>query len=309
MGIDVCLYRARIGRFVACRKPQSGHKERFSAGSALISAICPRSSVLVLSSCLALLLLCAGDVERNPGPKIDDVLVLMKEFHEQTTSSLNEIKQDITNLKEQMNSIGLSIGGVPLIKDKFDAVNESVKEVKMTIAKTTEDLAHVVDDMNNRMRRNNLIVKGIPEKPKEDYAESEKIVKEFLSHHLKIKVGNIERAHRLGKKRPNFERPIIVKFQDFKSKTEALSNAFKLKDLETPKVWLEEDFSPKIQLARRKLREFAINTRDEGERYKIRVGTLELKGCIYRYDSHTDSIIQVSVSNPQALAESPETAK
>lgn len=261
---------------------------------------------MVLSSCLALLLLCAGDVELNPGPKIEDVLVLMKEFHEQTSSSLNEIKQDIANIKAEINAMGLNIGGVPLIKDKFDAVNESVKEVKMSIVKTTENLADAVDDMNNRMRRNNLIVKGLPEKAKEDYAESEKIVKEFLSHHLRIKVGVIERAHRLGKKRPNFERPIIVKFQDFKSKTEALSNAYKLKDLETPKVWLEEDFSPKIQLARRKLREFAINNREADERYKIRVGTLEFKGCVYRYDSHTDSIFQVPVNHPQTVINNPQ---
>lgn len=96
------------------------------------------------------------------------------------------------------------------------------------------------------MRRNNLIIKGLPEKDQEGYAESERIVKEFFRNHLDIEAGDIERAHRVGQRREGVKRPIIVKFLNFKSKTDALRNASKLKDLETPKVWLEEDLPPTV---------------------------------------------------------------
>ncbi|KAH8026067.1 hypothetical protein HPB51_015416 [Rhipicephalus microplus] len=141
------------------------------------------------------------------------------------------------------------------------------------------------------MRRNNLIIKGIPENGQEGYAESEAIVKDFCSTHLKLNVGDIERAHRIGQRRPGFHRPIIIKFLNFKTKTEVLRNAPKLKNLDFPKVWIEEDFSPKVQLARRKLREYARSNREGTEPFSIRYNSLHLKGSIYRYDPVKDNIV------------------
>ncbi|KAH8027031.1 hypothetical protein HPB51_001617 [Rhipicephalus microplus] len=147
------------------------------------------------------------------------------------------------------------------------------------------------------MRRNNLIIKGIPENGQEGYAESETIVKDFCSTHLKINVGDIERAHRIGQRRPGFHRPIIIKFLNFKTKTEVLRNAPKLKNLDFPKVWIEEDFSPKVQLARRKLREYARSNREGTEPFSIRYNSLHLKGSIYRYDPVKDNIVEVPTRN------------
>lgn len=294
MGIDVCTYRVRIGRFFACRSLQCLSQSRFAAGMNLISVLGPRPSTLLLSACLALLLLCAGDVESNPGPKIEDVLTLLKNCHEETTTNLNAIKQQISTIEVRLTDIEKTVNNVSEFQKTFDVVADSVQEVKANVCKTNEGLADVVDDMNNRMRRNNLIIKGLPEEENEGYAESERVVKDFFSTHLEIEAGDIERAHRLGKTRPDFHRPIIVKFLNFKSKLEALSNASKLKDLEEPKVWLEEDFSPKVQLARKKLRDFAKSNRKSTEKYTVRFNKLHMHNSTFCYDAANDCVVKVA---------------
>lgn len=294
MGVDVSTYRARIGSFVSCCKNTSYPRARFNGASNLFRFASPRPCVLLVSTCLSLLLLCAGDVEVNPGPKIDDVLALMKDFHEETTATLTEIKQNIAGINAKIHEIETGLQKMSQIESTCEDVGDSVREVKSSISKVNEDLVDVVDDINNRMRRNNLIVKGLPETDKEDYEETEKIVKEFFSAHLELQVGDIERAHRVGKRRPHFDRPIIIKFLNFKSKTEVLRNAPKLKNLDFPKVWIDEDFSPKVQMARKRLRDFAKLKRKGSERYSVRFNCLYIWGRVFRYNFVTDSVVEVT---------------
>lgn len=216
MGVDVCTYRARIGTFFPSRAHGCRRVDCFFKAFGLTWVLCPKPSSLLLSMCLALLLLSAGDVEANPGPKIDDVLALVKECHEETKTALAEIKQHITSIDTRVRAIERSMKNVSDCKVNIDAAADSVKEVKVHINKANEELIDLVDDMNNRMRRNNLIIKGLDEVEHEDYVESERIVREFFSKHLRHDVGDIERAHRVGRSRPNFHRPLIVKFLNFK---------------------------------------------------------------------------------------------
>ncbi|KAH8031998.1 hypothetical protein HPB51_022520 [Rhipicephalus microplus] len=209
-----------------------------------------------------------GGCEANPCPRNEDVVILIKECHDETTKSLNDIKQHLTALKTRVTAIEKTLNSVAKFKDNFDAVAESVNEVKSNISKTSGQVVEVVDDMNNRMRRNNHIIKGLPEGDHEGYTETEQIVRDLFTDHLKITAGDIERAHRFGQRRPGFHRPIIVKFLNFKSKIDALRNSYKLKNLETPTVWLEEDFSPSVQFARKKLRDFAKSNRTENARFQ-----------------------------------------
>ncbi|KAH9380228.1 hypothetical protein HPB48_016086 [Haemaphysalis longicornis] len=176
---------------------------------------------------------------------LKDFIATAEQYNNTTISTLNELRKDITDIKGRVCAIENSLKSVPQMKDAVNTVSGSVEEVKMSLTRSSEELVDVVDDLNNRMRRNNLLVKGITEQEKEDYAVTEQIVRDFFSSKLNLQLGNIERAHRVGHPRPNFHRPIIVKFLDFKSKMEALDKGPNLKDI-SPKVWLEEDFSPKV---------------------------------------------------------------
>lgn len=299
MGVDTVTYRVRIGTFSNSGRNKTGVVERSHPEARLLSVLCPKPS-LVLSICLALLLLCAGDIEANPGPKVDDVYVLLKECIEAnkknfdaTASILKEIQRDVADIRSRVCAVEKNLPIVPDIGTGVKAVNDTLEEVKMTLWRTNGDLEGVVDDLNNRSRRNNLLIKGLAEVGNEDYEASEKLVRDFCSRQLKITLqpGDIERAHRIGRHRPNFARPLIVKFLNFKTKDSVLRNAHKLKNIE-PKIWLEEDFSPKTQFARKMLRDFAKQNKENDERYSIRFNKLKLKGRIYCYDAVSARVVQ-----------------
>ncbi|KAK8783588.1 hypothetical protein V5799_010047, partial [Amblyomma americanum] len=62
--------------------------------------------------CIAALLLGAGDVEANPGLKLDDVLTLLNKFQNEneeyfssTKTTLDEVKKGIEDLKERVSAI------------------------------------------------------------------------------------------------------------------------------------------------------------------------------------------------------------
>lgn len=80
-----------------------------------------------------------------------------------------------------------------------------------------------------------------------------------------------------------------------------MSNASKLKDIESPKVWQEEDFSPRIQLVRKKLREFAKANREENERFQVRFNSLHSRGSIFRYNAATDGVFPVFTGREQPV--------
>lgn len=172
----------------------------------------------------------------------------------------------------------------------MSSVRGSVNEVKSAVSKTNTELSGVVDDLN-RSRRNNLLVKGMPDSDGENYVSTERKVRDFKNTNLNLKVNDIERAHRIGAYQTNFMRPIIIKFLNYKMKDQILRNASKLRDV-LPKVWLEEDFSPKIQLERKKLRDFAKINRVNNERFTLRYNKLHIHGN-YTYDAVSQSVKQI----------------
>lgn len=77
----------------------------------------------------------------------------------------------------------------------------------------------MVDGLNSRLRENNLIVKGLPEQELETL-DNKKVKFKLLFTHLITCASEIERAHRLGLRKPGFNKPIIIKFLNYKTKSE-----------------------------------------------------------------------------------------
>ncbi len=87
-------------------------------------------------------------------------------------------------------------------------------------------------DLENRSRRNNIRVTGIPEKRSETWDDSEAMVKSVLKEKLGLaSEPRIERAHRVGysTKRDgsprNARRPIVCRLYDWKEKEHILKQA------------------------------------------------------------------------------------
>lgn len=266
--------------------------------------------------CIAHLIICAGDVETNPGPdKVEQILGLVKEltlsnekFQRETSSKLKDIQTNVTDIKRRLSGVEERLNAIDNLRHDVTAVNSVIKEsheqLKTIEAKQMEQANLVVDDLNNRMRRNNLIFKGIPEEPQEKWVDTERIINEFVSSNLGLKAGEIERAHRVGRPKVDHIRPIVVKFLNFKDKSTILRNASKLKDLQNPRVWIEEDFSARMQLIRKKLRDFARKERKPNEKYTVTYDKLLLGNKCYTFDSSKNQVTclprhdQAAVSAP-----------
>jgi len=99
------------------------------------------------------------------------------------------------------------------ISKAMEPLQEKIATMERKIAK----LEHDQDDLEQYGRRWNLLLHGIPETDQEN---CENKVRELCEQKLKVNVsaGAIQRAHRLGSKKTERSRPIIVRFTDYKMK-------------------------------------------------------------------------------------------
>lgn len=311
MGVDVMTYRARIGKFRPGCKKKHAEKLRFGGTFGIFGTF--PSGVMRLSVIVLLLLVAAGDVEQNPGPvnntekieklqkAVDSLLSNTNRYQEENSKKLDAINSGIASigcrvskLEERVDAIERSQEGLSAASLAHAIPEQNVVNVQRQVVA----LGDLVDDMNSRMRRNNLVFRGISEKENETWNDTEAIVAHFVRENLGINMGTVERAHRLGMKRADFNRPVMVKFLDFKNKQEVLRNAFKLKNLSS-EIRLCEDFSPRVRFARKKLWEFARQFREQDIKYKISFNKLLVNNSAYVYDDHSDSVKQLGDSQRQ----------
>lgn len=307
MGVDVMTYRTRIGIFRPGCKRKHTEKLRFGG----VFGIFP-SGVMKLSVIVLLLLITAGDVEQNPGPvnntekieklqkAVDSLLSNTNRYQEENSKKLDAINAGIASIGSRVSKLEERVDAIERSQEGLSATGSQAipKQNIVSVQRQVVALGDLVDDMNGRMRRNNLIFRGISEKENETWSDTEAIVADFVKENLGIGLGTVERTHRLGAKRANFNRPIMVKFLDFKNKQEVLRNAFKLKNL-SPEIRLCEDFSPKVRFARNKLWEFARQFREQDIKYKISFNKLLVNNSAYIYDDHSDSVKQLGDSQRQ----------
>nr|XP_054924218.1 uncharacterized protein LOC126526716 [Dermacentor andersoni] len=111
--------------------------------------------------------------------------------------------------------------------------------------KEMHELVIKVDDMENRSRRNNLVIYGVTEDSDEEARTLENKIKEgIFKDILALEVKSIERIHRIGNRYGQRPRPIILRLFDCREKNKILSCCNKLKG--TP-ISISEDFSKRIR--------------------------------------------------------------
>ncbi|XP_042142747.1 uncharacterized protein LOC120837858, partial [Ixodes scapularis] len=240
----------------------------------------PQCCLAIVSECTAvirqLLLLC-GDVEVNPGPVTTEAMMalLTKLDAGQTTVTVNALSDRMTRIEQEFSH--------------FNSIRNDLDElhgVTATLTNSLATLAERVDDSENRSRRSNLLFFGLPDSDRETWAQSEQKIINLCSQHLDINImpDGIERAHRLGRYRPNQNRPIIVKFALHKTKERIFSQGKKFKDTSFA---VSEDFSPSVQLARRNLLTFA---RNQAMPFSLRFKTLLIGQKRYYFDDASNTV-------------------
>lgn len=154
---------------------------------------------------------------------------------------LFEKDQENESLKREIHDLNKSL-------DYQKTENEKLVD---QIQKVNEAAEEKINDLEQYGRRNNLRITGIPEqRDVEETAEmTTRIVLEKLNDSIEtldLERFEIDIAHRLGQKRANSHRPIIIKFQS-KMKRDAVLRSRKV--FKGSKIFVNEDLTRKNQLA------------------------------------------------------------
>ena len=190
--------------------------------------------------------------------------------------------EEIDAIKEkqkQLEKVNADLG------KSLEFAHESIKILAVPVdtqAKTISELGKGVNNLRksasfekeraikleSHSRRNNLIFYGVPEEVNETSVKTESLLYSFLEDELKLKEDDIdgisiERAHRLGKRNANGQkpRPIIAKFSFHKNKELILSNA---RSLAGTVFGISQDFPREIVEIRRSLVRVLKDAKKEG---------------------------------------------
>ncbi|XP_064462448.1 uncharacterized protein LOC135373102 [Ornithodoros turicata] len=153
-----------------------------------------------------------------------------------------------------------------------------------------------LDDLEDRSRRNNLVLRGVPD-ARETWDETEAKVASALTTSLGCEFprNSIERAHRLGTFSSSKCRPVIVKFLSYKVKNMVLASRSKLKP---SNIQVSEDFSSATRHARNKLFEFGKSLPNT-PLFKLRYNKLFVNNTCYTYDPVADVVKELANPPPE----------
>lgn len=188
---------------------------------------------------------------------------------QETKQSLNRLETSVGEIKQQMEKLDKRLTTVE--HRVSNAEDRSIRHERALgyLLRREARLTAKQDDMENRLRRNNIRVYGIPEE-----AEGKEMVPfmvEFFRTTLTLKDDveiKLERAHRAIAPKPKTKastRSIIVRFLDFSVKQAVLQQAWKQRDItfQGQKVYFDQDYSPDVQRKRKKVREVIKRLREK----------------------------------------------
>ena len=123
----------------------------------------------------------------------------------------------------------------PQLKDSMNFNNELISDLRQKLEardKEVSDLKQLLQDKTDQLemytRRNSLRIFGITESEKEDTDELALSVAKKIS--VPLDLSDIDRSHRVGRKIPGKNRPIIVKFVSYRKRREMFQAKRKLKN-------------------------------------------------------------------------------
>ena len=256
----------------------------------------------------------------KPKPSIADLLVGLKknqegnnrieakltEIETKNTQNAKEIKdhieryeEDIKNLKSQNDSSEIRLDDVD---EKIDQLSLQFKELvseNMLLRKRVyqlEKVAKTCADRDEELKRQNILVQGIPESP---YKKTKSDVTELLKF-LGVEVSNatVTSIYRVGPKPKNQTRPrpVKIKFRSTLSKQDLFKNITKLKDNDKWKgIRINDDLSEVKLSKQRDMRALAALARAKGHTAQQKGDFLIINEQKFSYRDIDDLPIDISL--------------
>ncbi|XP_077539809.1 uncharacterized protein LOC144152415 [Haemaphysalis longicornis] len=196
---------------------------------------------------------------------------------------------------------------------RFVELNNTFK----VLAQHTEEISHLktevcslqkvvqeqqikLDDFEDRSRRRNLIIFGIPEIPDENHsALKEHVVDKIFREKLEVVAKTVERVHRVGKKKTDNRRPVILNFFDYNEKMAVLRNCSKLKG---SKFSINHDFCKNTLAKRSNLWKYGKQFKDQGRKVTLDYDRLHVDNTTYVWDEAKSCAIPSRQSKPSTNA-------
>ena len=164
------------------------------------------------------------------------------------------------------------------ISEIKDGLEFHIETTKTNFEKVEDEVSHLwdkIDDLENRSRRNNLVLYNVPEKSESNPSDCTYFLRALSKDFIKLNPQQIpafERAHRTpsGPARMNEEhpRPIHILFPTFQDKIafrKAAIAVFKEQKFNDRKLYIQDDISARVQKKRKDLLPVLKKLKEEGK--------------------------------------------
>uniref|UniRef100_A0A6B0V913 Tick transposon n=1 Tax=Ixodes ricinus TaxID=34613 RepID=A0A6B0V913_IXORI len=203
-----------------------------SSNRFLVILPCPGTCMCIMYDCFLVcrLLLC-GDVESNLGLDSDCMLDNILKGQAKILNGIDDLKSQlvasdavIASLRTKVTELERLLQLMSSSTSKIDGLDSTLSLLQSNTAQQTEKLV----DLEDRSRRSNLGIYGLPEPNNETGLQlKDHVVGELFEKKLDVKCCSIGRIHRLGRKKANS--PVILYLQNYNEKQAILKNAKKTK--------------------------------------------------------------------------------
>ncbi len=170
--------------------------------------------------------------EANGNDSTSSILSAIQSLRDDMTKQSSDMLEAISGFKTELMSHSKRIGEA---EDRISQTEEDVTRLWQKAKKleqTVETLTNKIQDLEDRGRRSNLRMVGLPEKA--EGSDTCAFLEDWLPKVLTdcfSTIPTIERAHRVGQINANRPRPIVMKFLNYKDREKTLRAARKLKEL------------------------------------------------------------------------------
>ncbi|KAI4801018.1 hypothetical protein KUCAC02_006181 [Chaenocephalus aceratus] len=214
--------------------------------------------------------------DKSSGEILSAINNLKKDLKEDFASKFNTVIHSIQSiegeLKQYSGRLTEAEEWLGAVEDDTSALNKTTKHLRQQV----ESLEAKMEDLENRSRRSNVRLIGLPENAegKDACTFLEKWIPEILGAGSFAAPLAIERAHRVpsGRPKPNAPpRALLIKFLNYKDKTKVMSAAYEKGKIHFDKhhIMFFHDVAKETDKKRRAYDGVKTRCRDMGLRYGI----------------------------------------
>ena len=191
-------------------------------------------------------------------PTLKDVmatLLAMNTKFDDVKDDVKEMKEVYAGLMKEMSDLKSEVADLRHANDALKAENDALKEKVEAIERKT-------DDLEDRSKRQNIIIHGLPRDIHEKtWKDCEDVVRELIVDKMEL-TGEMpfDRVHRLTSDKNS---PVIARFTFYKDKEEVMRAKGKLKGT---KIFIGEDFSRRVRDVRKRLAPHLKTLKSQGKR-------------------------------------------